>query len=385
MNLKLKIPSIKNYTGIIFVLFISVLVNMKVKSIDEVSYLSLWLGIVFGVVLQRSRFCFYCISRDFIEKKNAEGLLGIITSLVIGTLGYHLVFGAFLIEPTFPQLPPNAHISPVSIVLILGSFSFGLGMAFAGSCISAQLYRLGEGLISALFAFIGIIIGFILAYNVWNYLYLGIIFNAPVIWLPHYFSYEGSVAIQITLLTCLALFFFKLHKKQKKQSVKLWWKIKWPTYVGGILVGLIAAAAYLRVTPLGVTAEIGNISRNLGDFLNMSPARLEGFDTLRGCIGIVKTIFLTNNGLFIFGIVLGSFASAIFSEDFKIQIPKKNDVKNSFIGGLFMGFGAMIALGCTVGNLLSGIMAASLSGWVFLIFCGIGLYLGWFIKTKYSF
>jgi len=385
MNLKLKIPSIKNYTGIIFVLFISVLVNMKVKSIDEVSYLSLWLGIVFGVVLQRSRFCFYCISRDFIEKKNAEGLLGIITSLVIGTLGYHLVFGAFLIEPTFPQLPPNAHISPVSIVLILGSFSFGLGMAFAGSCISAQLYRLGEGLISALFAFIGIIIGFILAYNVWNYLYLGIIFNAPVIWLPHYFSYEGSVAIQITLLTCLALFFFKLHKKQKKQSVILWWKIKWPTYVGGILVGLIAAAAYLRVTPLGVTAEIGNISRNLGDFLNMSPSRLEGFDTLRGCIGIVKTIFLTNNGLFIFGIVLGSFASAIFSEDFKIQIPKKNDVKNSFIGGLFMGFGAMIALGCTVGNLLSGIMAASLSGWVFLIFCGIGLYLGWFIKTKYSF
>ena len=47
-----------------------------------------------------------------------------------------------------------------------------------------------------------------------------------------------------------------------------------------------------------------------------------------------------------------------------------------------MGFGAMIALGCTVGNLLSGIMAASLSGWVFLIFCALGLYLGWIIKNK---
>ena len=77
---------------------------------------------------------------------------------------------------------------------------------------------------------------------------------------------------------------------------------------------------------------------------------------------------------------MGSLASAIFAEDFKIQLPNRIEIVKSFIGGIFMGFGAMIALGCTVGNLLSGIMAASLSGWVFLIFCGIGLYLGW--KTK---
>ena len=49
-----------------------------------------------------------------------------------------------------------------------------------------------------------------------------------------------------------------------------------------------------------------------------------------------------------------------------------------------MGFGSMIALGCTVGTLLSGIMAASLSGWIFLIFCGAGLYLGWLFRKKYK-
>ena len=48
-----------------------------------------------------------------------------------------------------------------------------------------------------------------------------------------------------------------------------------------------------------------------------------------------------------------------------------------------MGFGAMIALGCTVGNLLSGIMTASLSGWVFLVFCALGLYLGWYFKSNF--
>ena len=140
--------------------------------------------------------------------------------------------------------------------------------------------------------------------------------------------------------------------------------------------------AFFRITPLGVTAEIGNISRNTAEYFNIMPLRLEGFDTLRGCITVVKNVFWTNNGLFIFGLVLGSFAAAVFSEDFKIQIPSVHEVKNSFIGGLFMGFGSMIALGCTVGNLLSGIMAASLSGWIFLIFCALGLYLGWIIKNK---
>jgi uncharacterized membrane protein YedE/YeeE len=385
MKLTSNIPSFKNYYGAAFAVLVAILVSAKVQNLDNVSYLSYWLGISFGVVLQRSRFCFYCISRDFIEKKNSIGLLGIITALAVGTLGYHIIFGAFLIEPLFPQLPPNAHISPVSIILILGSLSFGFGMALAGSCISAQLYRLGEGLISSIFAFIGIIFGFILAFKLWNYFYLKIIIDAPVIWFPHYFGYTGSVIFQLFILLCLALILLKFHKKQKREAVKSWWKVKWPTYVGGILIGLIGMIAFLRITPLGVTAEFGNFSRNLGDYLNVTPIRLEGFDTLRGCLGLVKNIFWTNNGLFILGLVLGSLASAIFSEDFKVQIPKTNEIRNSFVGGLFMGFGSMIALGCTVGSLLSGIMAASLSGWVFFVFCGGGLYLGWLTRNKYNF
>ena len=80
--------------------------------------LALWLGLVFGIVLQRSRFCFYCISRDFIETRDARGLFGLLVALVVGTLGYHLVFGAFLGDPVAPRLPPGAHIGPVSWVLV---------------------------------------------------------------------------------------------------------------------------------------------------------------------------------------------------------------------------------------------------------------------------
>ena len=381
------LPSLKDYLGIIIVLALSFSVNASIEDVQggTALSLSLWLGLAFGAVLQRSRFCFYCVSRDFIELKDAKGLLGIITALIVGTIGYHLIFGAFLLEPVAPRLPPNAHIAPVSWVLILGSLSFGFGMAIAGSCISAQLYRLGEGLLSAIFAFLGIIIGFVLAFLSWNYLYLSSIQQAPLIWFPHYFGYQGSIIIQILLLTMLALVLVKLHKQQKeKKIIQQWWNAKWHTYVGGILVALIAIIAFLRVSPLGVTAEIGRIARTSAGYFNILPARLEGLDTLRGCITIIKETFWSNNGLFIFGVVLGSFALATFSGDFKIQIPKIKESTRSFVGGILMGFGSMLALGCTVGTLLSGIMAASLSGWIFLLFCGIGLYLGWLFRNKYK-
>ena len=381
------IPSLKNFSGIVLVLIIAFILNSNIENLQggAALSLSLWLGIAFGAILQRSRFCFYCLSRDFIELRNAKGLLGIIVALIVGTIGYHLIFGAFLIEPIAPRLPPNAHIAPISWVLILGSFSFGFGMAIAGSCISAQLYRLGEGLLSAIIAFIGIIIGFILAFLSWNFLYLKAIQQAPLIWFPHYFGYTGSIILQISLLIILALLLFKFHKTQKeKVNTQQWWKIKWPTYVGGILIALIATIAFLRVTPLGVTAEIGSIARTSAGYFNILPIRLEGLDILRGCLTIIKETFWSNNGLFIFGLVLGSFALATFSGDFKIQIPKIKESIRSFVGGILMGFGSMIALGCTVGTLLSGIMAASLSGWIFLLFCGTGLYLGWLLRKKYK-
>ena len=242
-----------------------------------------------------------------------------------------------------------------------------------------------EGLLSAFISFFGILIGFILAFLSWNFLYLKAIQQAPLIWFPHYLGYKGSIILQIILLIFLSLLLLKFHKKQKVQNkIQRWWQVKWPTYVGGILVALIATIAFLRVSPLGVTAEIGSIARTSADYLNILPARLEGLDTLRGCLTIIKETFWSNNGLFIFGLVLGSLALATFSGDFKIQIPRIKESIRSLVGGILMGFGSMIALGCTVGTLLSGIMAASLSGWIFLIFCGLGLYLGWLVKKKYK-
>ena len=79
MKRKIQIPSLYNYLGVVVVLILSWWIKIEFnQEKSEAMYLSLWIGIFFGVVLQRSRFCFYCMSRDFIEKKNEKGLIGIV-------------------------------------------------------------------------------------------------------------------------------------------------------------------------------------------------------------------------------------------------------------------------------------------------------------------
>jgi hypothetical protein len=62
-----------------------------------------------------------------------------------------------------------------------------------------------------------------------------------------------------------------------------------------------------------------------------------------------------------------------------------NEIVRGLAGGLLMGWGAMIALGCTVGVLLSGIHAGALSGWIFLVFCFAGVAAGLWARRRFAF
>jgi hypothetical protein len=127
---------------------------------------------------------------------------------------------------------------------------------------------------------------------------------------------------------------------------------------------LIGTFAYLRIEPLGVTRQIGSSTRTLLDSQGALPEVLHGLDVLAGCIGVVSET-ITNNGWVILGIVLASFAAALSGNRFKIERLTVKGSVSGLIGGVLLGWGAMISLGCTIGVLLSGIQAFSLSGWVF--------------------
>lgn len=340
---------------------------------------SLLLGAAFGMVLQRSRFCFYCIARDFLLRRETAGPFAVLAALAAGTLGYHALFGAFLPIPGDTRLPPGAHIGPVSLALVAGAFVFGLGMALSGSCISAHLYRLGEGSFASIFALLGAAAGFVLGFLSWNPLYLAMIQQAPVPWLPHYLGYGGSALLQCAALGGIAMWLARAGPSAGAAAAspptlgQAIFRDRWPPAVGGILVGFIGVLAYLRVAPLGVTAELGSLARTAASSAGWLPARLEGLDGFAGCATAVKQALWSNNGVFVLALVAGAWASALGAGAFRPRWPSAGGIARSLAGGVLMGWGGMTALGCTVGTLLSGIMAGAPSGWVFAAACLAGI------------
>ncbi len=335
-------------------------------------------GAVLGLVLQRSRFCFYCHARDWFEDGNPRGLLAIVLALAVGLVGTTVMLGGWLPVPQPGKLPPDMHIGPVSWVLVAAGLSFGAGMVVSGSCISAHWYRLAEGSAVSPFALLGSALGFILGFKTWNGLYSLSVADAPVVWLPAHLGYGGALLAQLAVLAAVAAWLWRGFAREAVEEGAraagvpglraVWqrlWAGRWSYWVGGLAVGLIGALALVRMRPLGVTATLGSAARQWAQGQGFIPDRLDGLDGFAGCATLPQSTWLTPNALLLAGLVAGSFIAALASRQFTPRWPTWRDAVRGLSGGVMLGWGAMTGLGCTIGTLLSGGMAGALSGWVF--------------------
>lgn len=341
---------------------------------------SLLIGAALGIAFERGRFCFFCIFREAFEEKRTRQLLSIVMALAVGAVGYALMFGLYLPNPKGEGLPPAAHISPVSLPLVLGAFAFGIGMVLSGACISGHLYRIGQGYLRAIPALIGSLAGFGAGFFTWNTLYLEQVSESPVLWLPRWFGYSGSLLLTLAVLAVLAWLFvrwdrttdvatdasFTARVRTGADLRDLLLVRRWSPIATGAIVGGIGVAAYLRTTPLGVTSQLSTVSRSVLDSRNALPEVLHGIDMMRGCVALVSST-MTNNGWLVIGLVVASFAVAVGGGRFKLQMPTVGNSVTAFIGGVLLGWGSLTALGCTVGVMLSGTQAFAVSGVVFTV------------------
>ena len=80
---------------------------------------------------------------------------------------------------------------------------------------------------------------------------------------------------------------------------------------------------------------------------------------------------------------LGSLAGALGAGEFKLRVPKQPvRYAQSLGGGVLMGYGAGIAMGCTIGAFFSSIPSLAVNGWVFALFLGVGAWLGTLAISK---
>ncbi len=83
------------------------------------------------------------------------------------------------------------------------------------------------------------------------------------------------------------------------------------------------------------------------------------------------------------GVITGSLFSSVYSRDFRIRVVPEmwktsrgpSIIKRCFwalIGGIFIGFGARMAGGCTLGMLISGSIQLAPAGFIFMISLWLG-------------
>ena len=361
------------------------------ESIGSKGAISLLIGSALGIVFERGRFCFFCIFRDSIEDKNSTPFLGILMAIAVGSAGYAIVFGQFLPDTSTDRLPPSAHIGPVSVALIVSGLVFGIGMTLSGACLSGHLYRIGQGSLRAIPALFGSLVGFGIGFKIWNSIYLGVIIESPTLWLPHFLGYGGAFLATLAVLGVLAFLLLKSgknstplsesesHPISSGQLFRSFFITRWSPLITGAIVGVIGTFAYLRIEPLGVTRQLSTLSRTILDGRELLPEKIEGLDTLAGCIAVVSTV-ITNNGWLILGFVFASLAVALIGNRFAFQEITVRNGSTAFLGGVLLGLSSMIALGCTVGVLLTGTQSFAVSGWVFFL----SVYLGTVVSIKFK-
>jgi uncharacterized membrane protein YedE/YeeE len=247
-------------------------------------------------------------------------------------------------------------------------------MVMAGGCISGSLYRIGEGSLVAPVTLAAAVAGYWVAFWTWDWFYLRMIAGGPIVWFPRSLGYAGALGLQLAALAGLAaLALWKCpglpprpgEAATVKGALRRVFVDGWPAWVGGIAVGAIATFVYFRTTPLGVTSELSRLSHVAGMKLGIVPVEMVGLGKLPGCRPVSSDAALTPNAIFVLSLVAGSAVAALAAGEFRIRVGRPKTYALAVAGGILIGFGSMISLGCTVGTMLSGIMAFSLSGWLF--------------------
>lgn len=161
-------------------------------------------GILIGITMQRSRFCFAASFRDPIMVGTTSQLRAVILGLMISTVGFGMYQYMSLINmETYSIIDIPGQIYPVGIHTIVGAIIFGIGMVIAGGCATGTLIRIGEGYLMQVVVFIGFIIGASLggiSFEFWDNLFIS---SSKTIYIPEYIGLIPTVLGQLIFLAIL--------------------------------------------------------------------------------------------------------------------------------------------------------------------------------------
>jgi len=175
------------------------------------------IGLGFGYVLQRSRFCFTAALRDPV----LTGTVTLSKAVLIAFLLSSVFFAALHIRSTgfdlgtldIGSLPGN--MSHAGIHTLLGGFIFGIGAVIAGGCASGTLMRMGEGFVQQWIVIVFFVIGSVLGVAIMVPMRETFLFTEGRGYLPQLFGgWIPALIFQFGVLGILYLFVDWFGKKK---------------------------------------------------------------------------------------------------------------------------------------------------------------------------
>ncbi len=319
------------------------------------------LAFVFGATGNRTNFCTMGAVSDVVNMGDWNRMRMWLLAIAVAILGTSALSLAGLVD-----LSKTLYTSPnfAWLSYLFGGFLFGAGMVLGSGCGSKTLIRLGSGNLKSFIVFIMLAItAYMTLKGVLGVFRVSAIDPVAITLstsqdLPSVLAKAWSVdrkamlgALAAVFGGGLLVFVFKSREFRTFDNI-----------LGGVVVGLVVVAGWYLSGHLGYLAEDPQTLEER--FVATNSGRMESFSFVAPQAYLLELLMLwsdksrvvTMGIASVLGMFAGSLAYALATKTFRVEsFRDAEDLLNHVAGGMLMGFGGVLALGCTIGQGLSGL------------------------------
>ena len=323
------------------------------------------LAFVFGAVANKTNFCTMGAVSDVVNMGSWGRMRMWLLAIAVAILGAHALQLAGLVD-----LSKSIYVRPnvTWLSYALGGFLFGVGMTLGSGCGSKTLVRLGGGSLKSLVVFICLGIAAYMTlkglFAVWRTQWLDPVAtdfashglarqDLPTLIAAWSGTSPKAVESAVALAVAGAILAFVFMDRDFRTS--------FDHVLGGTVVGLVIVAGWYVTGHIGYgespeTLETVFFATNSHTIESLSFVAPVAYSLELLMLWTDKSLGLTFGIAGVAGIVLGSLAYGLASRTFRWEgLAGAEDTANHVVGGLLMGFGGVTALGCTIGQGITGI------------------------------
>ena len=340
--------------------------------ISQVLWAALACGVAFGAVAQRSHFCTMGAVSDIVNMGDWTRMRMWLLAIAVAMIGFNaLVFTGVL--DAKHSVYTGAKLLWLSY--LVGGLMFGFGMVLASGCGSKTLVRIGGGSLKSLVVFVVLAIAAYATLRGVTAVARVATLDAVAIALPSgqdlpsLLAHATGMAKPMLALVLgggigLLLLAFCLAKPEGRGA---------EVVMTGVVIGLLVVAVWWVSGRLGHLAEHPQTLEEV--FLATNSQRMESLTFVAPMAYTVdwlilfsdKSKVLTIGIVTTLGVVAGSLIVALATKTFRWEgFASTEDTANHLVGAVLMGVGGVTAMGCTVGQGLSGVSTLALGSFIAL-------------------